>query len=175
MVSRPLAERRRIVDNGVAMKRFKPAYGVAVIALFMTAVLAADMMLTGGGGRSFQRVAPDRDGRVALDVSDLAVNEVRFYRFLNAGNQEVKFFVGRDENGAIHTAFDAAENDYRRRRGFRSENGWLVNNKCDTAGRLSEVNAGGGGCRPVPLDHRLDGDTLVLEEADILSGWRYFR
>ncbi|MEM9555059.1 MAG: Fe-S-containing protein [Acidobacteriota bacterium] len=157
------------------MRRFKPAYGVALLALFMTAVLAAEMVLTGSGGRDFQRVAPDREGRVVLEVTDLEPNDVQFYRFLNAGNQEVKFFVGRDEDGVIQVAFDAAENDYRRKRGFRSEDGWVVNNKCDTAGRLSEVNAGGGGCRPVPLQHRLESGRLVLEERDILSGWRYFR
>ncbi|MEO1085080.1 MAG: Fe-S-containing protein, partial [Acidobacteriota bacterium] len=72
-------------------------------------------------------------------------------------------------------AFDASETDYKRKRGFRHEGEWLVNNKCDTASRLTEVNDGGGGCRPVPLKHRLDGSTLILTETDILAGWRYFR
>ena len=59
-------------------------------------------------------------------------------------------------------------------RGFRHEGEWLVDNKCDTASRLSQVNEGGGGCRPVPLRHRLDGSQLVLAESDILQGWRLF-
>ena len=27
---------------------------------------------------------------------------------------------------------------------------------------------------PAPLRHRLDGQTLVLAESDVLTGWRYF-
>jgi Predicted membrane protein len=50
-----------------------------------------------------------------------------------------------------------------------------VCNKCDKSFRLAEVNAGGGGCKPVPLEHRVSGDELVIAEADILEGWRLFR
>ncbi|MEL7058875.1 MAG: Fe-S-containing protein [Acidobacteriota bacterium] len=156
------------------MKQFKPVYGIALIACFVSLAYLADAILL-DQGRQFERVAPDRDGRVVLDVSSLAASEVNFYRFLNSGNQEVKFFVGRDENRIVHVAFDASENDYKRKRGFRFHDGWMVSNKCDTATRLSDVSSGSGGCRPEPVRHRLDGDRLILEETDILSGWRYFR
>jgi uncharacterized membrane protein len=142
----------------------------------MGLVLAADWALEGGFARAdYRRVAPDPRGEVRIDASQIEPLEVRFFRFLNAGNQEVKFFVGRDSTGVLQVAFDASESDYKRKRGFRQDGEWLVNNKCDTALRLVEVNAGAGGCRPVPLAHRLDGDQLVLTEADILQGWRYFR
>jgi uncharacterized membrane protein len=131
--------------------------------------------LAGRGRPRHERVSPDRDGVVRLDVSTLAPRQVRFYRFLNAGNQEVLFFVGRDEAGTVQVAFDAAESDYRRHRGFRHDGDWMVNNKCDTACRLAEVNAGGGGCKPVPLAHRVQGETVLLAEADVLTGWRYFQ
>lgn len=142
----------------------------------MAAVLLADWALDGGFRRSkFERVGPDRNGEMRLDVSTLAPNEVRFYRFLNSGNQEVLFFVGRDREGTLQVAFDAAENDFKRKLGFRAEDGWLVNNKCDTALRLEEVNAGTSGCRPAPMRHTLAGQTLVLNERDVLEGWRLFR
>ncbi len=48
-------------------------------------------------------------------------------------------------------------------------------NKCDKSFRVSGVNDGSGGCMPVPLAHTVAGDQLVLAEADILAGWRYFR
>src|SRR5688500_16295661 len=146
-----------------------------LVAFFMAAVLVADWALDGGFRRGeFERVSPDRAGEVRLAVGELAVGEVRFYRFLNPGNQEARFFVGRDRNGELQVAFDAAENDFKRKLGFRHEDGWLVNNKCETALPLEEVNAGTSGCRPAPLRHRLDGQTLVLAESDVLTGWRYF-
>lgn len=158
------------------MVRFRPVHGILVLLFFMGAVLLADWALEGGFRRShFERVGPDRNGEVRLDVAALGPSQVRFYRFLNSGNQEVRFFVGRDSGGALQVAFDAAENDFKRKLGFRHEGDWLVNNKCDTALRLEEVNAGTSGCRPAPLKHRLDGQTLVLAEADVLEGWRLFR
>jgi uncharacterized membrane protein len=157
------------------MSRFKPVYGITIVLAFMAAVLAADYALSGGLYSDFERVSPDRQGKIVIDISALEPGQVRFFRFLNTGNQEVKFFVGRDANGAVQVAFDASETDYKRKRGFRHEGDWVVNNKCDNATRLAEVNDGGGGCRPIPLDHRLVDGQLILDEKDVLSGWRYFR
>jgi uncharacterized membrane protein len=158
------------------MKRFRPIHGVLVLAFFMAAVLVADWAIEGGFRRErFERVAPGPNGEVRLAVAGIAPGTVKFFRFLNPGNQEVRFFVGRDRGGELQVAFDASENDFKRKLGFRQDGDWLVNNKCETALRLEEVNAGTGGCRPTPLRHRLEGDTLVLREDDVLAGWRYFR
>ena len=158
------------------MARFRPVHGILLVAFFMAAVLVADWALEGGFRRSrFERVGPDPQGNVRVDLAGLDPGQVRFYRFLNSGNQEVRFFVARDRKGAVQVAFDASENDFKRKLGFRAEGDWLVNNKCETALRLEEVNAGTSGCRPTPMKHRLDGESLLLAEADILEGWRLFR
>ena len=157
------------------MRAFRPFHGVAIVLGVVAAVWTAEYALAGRGRPRHERVAPNAQGQVRLDAAGLARNQVRFYRFLNAGNQEVLFFVGRDGEGTLQVAFDAAESDYRRKRGFRHDGEWLVNNKCDTACRLAEVNAGGGGCKPVPLTHRVEGDTVLIAESDILTGWRYFQ
>jgi len=136
--------------------------------------LATERALS-GNGNVYIPVSPDAQGRVEVDVADLKPLQVRFYRFLNAGNQEVRFFVGRDESGAIQTAFDASENEYKLRRGFRSQNGWMVNNKCGISVRLDEVNQGVSGCAPVPVPFHLDGSKVVLAQSDVLDGWRFFR
>lgn len=162
-------------EKQTPMRRFKPVYGIGIVLIFVAAVLAADYAMSGGFYGNFERVRPDSNGRVVIDVSGLEANQVRFFRFLNSGNQEVKFLVGRDKTGTVQVAFDAAETDYKRKRGFRAQDDWLVNNKCETAVRLVEVNEGLGGCRPIPLQHRLEEGRLILEESDILAGWRYFR
>lgn len=36
--------------------------------------------------------------------------------------------------------------------------------------RITEINQGGGGCKPIPLEHRIEDDTPVLDEARILEG-----
>lgn len=153
------------------MKRFKPIHGILLVPFFAVAIFVG----SGGFGMSkHERVSPNPEGTVTIDVGDLEAGKVRFYRFLNRGNQEVKFFVGRDRHGELQVAFDAGETHAAVGRGFRHEGEWMVDNKCDTAIRLEEVNKGGGGCRPVPLEHRVEGEKVVLKEGDILSGWRLF-
>ncbi|HSF42500.1 MAG TPA: Fe-S-containing protein, partial [Thermoanaerobaculia bacterium] len=140
------------------MSRFKPIHGVFVVLVFVAAILVGELALEGRfGGAGFERVKPGSDGTVRIDVADLSPQEVRFFRFLNSGNQEVKFFVGRDAAGQVQVAFDANEPCAKAKRGYRHEGEWLVCNKCDKAFRLAEVNAGGGGCKPVPLKHQVNG------------------
>lgn len=155
------------------MARLRPVHGFVLVLAFLSLLLAADWAL--GSRNSRTRVGPDERGQVRIDVADLGPSQVRFYRFLNSGNQEVLFLVGRDSTGTIQVGFDAAETHYKRRLGFRHEGDWLVDNTCDTAVRLEEVNGSRGGCRPVPVRHRVEGNTLVITESEMLAGWRYFR
>ena len=158
------------------MPKLRPIHAAAVVLLFGALVVVADYTLDGGFRQAgYQRVKPDTNGQVILDVSDLSSGEARFYRFLNSGNQEVKFFIARDHHGEIQAVFDASEICYKTKRGFRHEGEWVVCNKCDKAFRVTTLNDGGGGCKPVPLVHRLAGDQLILEEHDVLAGWRFFR
>ncbi len=158
------------------MAKLRPLHAIAGVLLFAAVILAADYGIDRGfRAAGFQRVSPDSNGQVILDLADLSPGELRFYRFLNTGNQEVKFFVGRDHEHTIQAAFDANQICYKAKRGYRHEDDWVVCNKCDKAFRVAGINAGGGGCMPVPLAHTVAGDRLVLEESDILAGWRYFR
>ena len=158
------------------MMRFKPVHGVLAVVLFTSTVVVADLALDGRFGRPpYERVAPGPNGTVRIDLAGLGPRQVRFYHFLNPSNQEVWFFVGRDSSGQVQVAFDASEVCAKGKRGFRHEGEWVVCNKCDKSFRLTEVNAGGGGCKPVPLAHRIAGGELLIAQADILAGWRFFR
>ncbi len=158
------------------MKKFKPVHALVLVAVFMALVLVADQLSRGLRAYSaFERVGPDAEGLVRIAVGDLERLQVRFYRFLNSGNQEVRFLVGRDENDTIQVGFDAGETHVKLGRGFSYQDGWIIDNKCETTTRLSTLNEGGRGCRPVPIEHRVEGDELIITEEDMLRGWRYFR
>ncbi len=161
--------------NSQTMRRFKPVHGVLIVLAVLGAVWVAQAALESRFNPSgFEQVSPGKDGTVRIGIGDLKPREVRFYRFINTGNQEVRFLVGRDGEGVVQVGFDGSETHGKAGRGFRHEGDWLVDNKCDTASRLAEVNGNTGGCRPVPLKHRIEGDQLVLAENDILQGWRLF-
>lgn len=158
------------------MAKLRPFHAAAGVLLFGVAIVAADYGIDRGfSSAGYKRVSPDSNGRVILDVADLSSGEMKFYRFLNSGNQEVKFFIGRDRNSVIQAAFDANQICYKTQRGYRHDGEWVTCNKCDKAFRVVEVNDGGGGCKPVPLVHTVAGNQVVLTESDILAGWRYFR
>lgn len=167
-----------MAHNSRRMRRFRPIHGLLLVGLLLLPVvgwaLARELFPERFTGH--ERVEVDDRGEVRIHLAGLEPQQVRFFRYLNYGNQEVRFFAGRDENGTVQVAFDANELCYKTKRGYQYQgDGWLVCRKCDKAFRLAEANAGGGGCNPVPLVHRLDGDTLVLQEGQILEGWRYFR
>jgi uncharacterized membrane protein len=157
------------------MKRIKPIHGIAVILGALGLLWGLEYYLAGRQHQAdFTRVAPDGRGEVRIATQDLEPLQMRFFRFLNSGNQEVKFFVGRDPGGHLQVAFDANETCAKTKRGYRHDGEWVVCNKCDKAFRLTEVNAGGGGCKPVPLPFRESKSEILLAEADILKGWRLF-
>jgi uncharacterized membrane protein len=158
------------------MRTLRPFYALLLVLVVFGTVMAADFALEGGFSReSFTRVQPNKEGWVHLDLGELATGQVHFYRFLNYGNQEVRFFVGRDDSDEVHVAFDANEACYKLKRGYSYGDGWLVCNKCDKAFELKGINSGGGGCSPVPIPFKRQGSTLTLSESDILAGWRFFR
>ncbi len=141
------------------------------LGLFLGLELAADSWF----GKAKLELVKPIDGVVKIDLRDFAPLEVRFYRFLNAGNQEIEFLVGRDEQGVVQVGFNTSENHYKTRRGFSAQGEWIIDNKCETSTRLSGVNESSGVCRPIALKHEVVGDELILQEPDILAGWRYFR
>ncbi|HTQ79680.1 MAG TPA: Fe-S-containing protein [Thermoanaerobaculia bacterium] len=154
------------------MPTFKPLHGVVIVATVMAAVI----LLNGRDDRPpRERVSSGRDGLVHLKMAELPMQQIRFYRYLSPANQEVEFFVGRDEQGAVQAAFDASENHFKLHRGYRYENGWVIDNKCGSSKRLNRVNEGGGGCSPIPLPFRTAGDEVLIANADLLQGWRLFR
>ncbi len=158
------------------MTKLRPIHAMVVVCISMAVVLTADQFLRGARSYSaYQRIGPDTSGVVRLDISDLERLEVRFFRFLNAGNQEVRFLVGRDERGTLQVGYDANDSHYKANRGFSYQDGWIIDNKCETNTRLSTINQGGSGCKPAAMKHRVEGDQLIITEVDMLAGWRYFR
>ncbi|HVR95364.1 MAG TPA: hypothetical protein VMW27_02035, partial [Thermoanaerobaculia bacterium] len=68
------------------MRRFKPVHGVFLVLVFLGAILAAELALDGRLGSRYERISPGADGLVRIGLAGLQPQQVRFYRFLNAGN-----------------------------------------------------------------------------------------
>src|SRR5947208_1342256 len=112
------------------MRRFRPIHGILLVMVFIAAIVVADKAYEGQlRGDRYELVTPERDGSVHLDLATLGPQQVRFFRFLNRGNQEVRFFVAKDAKGIVQVAFDASETCAKTKRGFRHDKEWMVCNK----------------------------------------------
>lgn len=112
--------------------------------------------------------------QVVLPASTLSDSAVKFYRYVPAAGRETRFFVVRTSDGVVRSAFDACDQCFRDRRGFRQQGDHLICNSCGRTTLLRDVDVVRGACNPVPLEHSVDHDRVTVAAAALQSGGRYF-
>lgn len=111
---------------------------------------------------------------VSLPVSTFADGRARFYRYVTARGRETRFFVIKSPDGVVRAAFDACDNCFRERRGFRQVGDHLFCNACRRTLLSQHVNVLKGGCNPAPLERTVDGDRVIVQAAALEKGASYF-
>lgn len=152
----------------------KSSTGKILLGLALLAVAGvAGWMFTGSGvADSHAKVAPV-SGEVRIDVSSVSDGQAHYFKLATAKG-DIKFFVVKSIDGIVRAAFDACDVCYREKKGYRQAGDMMVCNNCDQEFRTDLVNQVKGGCNPAPLSRRLDGQQLVINERDLLSGSWYF-
>lgn len=112
-------------------------------------------------------VAPGADGAVRIPLSTF--EGTALHRFaITIDGQPVRFIaVPIEEGGEIVTAFDACEicGD----RGYYQEGPNVTCLHCGSAIFTPSIGQAGG-CNPIPLPSKVQGDQLVLQAADLAAG-----
>jgi len=111
---------------------------------------------------------------VSLPVSAFADGRARFYSYVTATGRETRFFVIRSPDGVVRTAFDACDDCFRQRRGFRQVGDHLFCNACRRTVLSQHVNVLKGGCNPAPLERTVGGDYVIVQAAALEKGASYF-
>jgi uncharacterized membrane protein len=114
-----------------------------------------------------------KDGIIHIDARNIGKGEVRFFRF-HAGNKDVMFFAARSGSGDIKTAFDACITCFPHRMGYRQEGDCLVCIYCNTPFHLKELDKGKGNCVPIRIKHRLEGDSILIDQKEVEAGSVWF-
>jgi uncharacterized membrane protein len=133
-----------------------------------------------GPRTDFARVGPAEaellpaPGPVRLPLATFTDSRARFYRYPTAPGDEVRFFVVMDPKGVIHAAFDACLRCYGQGRGFRQAGEVMVCNSCRGRVRSADLDTLEYACTPVPIRRTLDGEDVLLLEADLRLGDPYF-
>ncbi len=113
------------------------------------------------------------NGEIRIPEGLLESNRAQYFSY-KAGGREIKFFALRAEDGSVRVALDACSACYHARLGYRQEGGAMVCNNCGMAFRSTDVGKVTGGCSPIPVEKRIESNTIVLKTADLEAGAKYF-
>ncbi len=87
----------------------------------------------------------------------------------------IVFFVVSDDDGGVHTAFDACDVCYQAGLGYSQSGTLMVCNNCGNRYPIKDIGEqGSGGCWPGHLPHEIIDEQVILMHDDLESGAWYF-
>ena len=110
-------------------------------------------------------------GQVSIPVAQVSDGDLHRYEARENG-QEVRFWLYKKPDGKIATAFDACE--ICGSVGFYKTSNGVVCKNC--AAPINGQTVGQpGGCNPIPLKATVTDTAVVISEADVAAGSRFFK
>ncbi len=113
------------------------------------------------------------DGQARLPLSTFDDGKAHYYTYMN-GDQPIEFFILWSNDGVVRAAFNACDSCFSSRRGYLQDGDEMVCQNCGLRFASDQINVVRGGCNPSPLQRVVDGDTLVIQEEDLIDGATYF-
>jgi FTR1 family protein len=110
------------------------------------------------------------DGKVSIPVKTVYDGELHRFE-ANEGGVEIRFWLYQKPDGKIATLFDACQ--ICGGVGFYKNKTSVICKNCASPLNLQSIGMSGG-CNPLPLKAQVTGDTVIVFEADIAAGRRYF-
>ncbi len=110
------------------------------------------------------------DGQVSIPLKQIYDGELHRFE-ANEGGLEIRFWLYQKPDGKIATLFDACE--ICGGAGFYKKSNGVICKNCASPINLQSVGMPGG-CNPVPLKARVTDDAVIVSEADVAAGRRYF-
>ncbi|MEW6410078.1 MAG: Fe-S-containing protein [Nitrospirota bacterium] len=126
------------------------------------------------GRRITHEPIKEQNGIIKIDLKDIRKGAIHFYTFNSPKGKRIDFFVAKDSNGNINSAFDACAICYRKRLGYRKEDEYIVCNACGNKYEIADLDKGLGSCLPIPLKHSIEGEYLTIKTPEFLRGGYLF-
>ncbi len=87
----------------------------------------------------------------------------------------IEYFIVKDASGTIKTAFNACDVCYGSHKGYKQVDDKMQCNNCGNKYEISKLGtAGSGGCWPGYIPNTIDGDQIIINESDLITGEYYF-
>ena len=158
-----------------AVKKNSTVKVLAVVALALAGLAVYFVAVAGGGAAGTAGGGPLRaeGGEVSIPVSELGA-KARFYEYKTASGKTVTFFAMRSSDGAYRAALNACDVCYAGKQGYRQEGEDMVCNQCGMHFPSSKVNEAKGGCNPIGLQRKVEGESVRIDARGLEAGARYF-
>lgn len=141
---------------------------VAVVALVLIGTVAFSNRTTSAAFSS-------ADGaEIRIPLSEISSGDAKFYDYQTAKKKNVRFFVLRSADGIYRAAADTCDVCYRAKMGYFQDGDAMVCRKCNQRFPSNSVNEVRGGCNPAGVPNRVEGDSLVIQTAQLEANAHYF-
>lgn len=111
---------------------------------------------------------------IKIPISDLTSGKAKFFDYNVAGNKAVRFFAVRSSDGIYRAAMDACDTCFHAKKGYKQEGDDMVCNNCGLKFPTNKINEVHGGCNPVGVTCKVEGDSLVIKATELESRSKYF-
>lgn len=157
------------------MKKTRLSFIVLVLCLSLAAgtVYAFNMPFS-GGGKKFTELTP-QNGVLQIPVQDIDDGTAHYFKAKADDGVMVYFFTLKSGDGVIRAAIDACDVCYKAGKGYTQSGDFMVCENCGQRFASNRINVVKGGCNPAPLNRVVQGDTLVIQMADINANSWYNR
>jgi uncharacterized membrane protein len=163
-------KRAQFTENSQPGNKITPALIIVALALIAAAVYMTLKSSSDAPAATSLPAGGSSDLRIPIaDISGKA----KFFDFKAAGKQ-VRFFALKSSDGVYRAAMDACDTCWHARKGYRQEGDDMVCNNCGLKFHSALINEVSGGCNPVGIPCKIEGDQLVIKTSDLESRSRYF-
>ena len=104
---------------------------------------------------------------VRVPVSELAGGEAKFVDYQAPSGGKVRLFALKGTDGEYRAALDACEVCYHGKKGYAQQGDKMVCRQCGNAYAPALIDKAPGGCHPVGLPRKVEGNELVVKGSDI--------
>jgi uncharacterized membrane protein len=111
---------------------------------------------------------------IKIPISDLNSGKAKFFDYNVTGNKAVRFFAVRSSDGVYRAAMDACDTCFHAKKGYKQEGDNMICNNCGLKFPTNQINEIHGGCNPVGIACKVEGDTLVIKANELESRSKYF-
>ncbi len=168
-------KRAQFAEEAGGAKKKNTIKILAVVAVALAGLAVYFVTASGGRAAGVASAGPLKadGGQVSIPTSELG-EKARFYEYKTASGKAVGFFAVRSPDGVYRAALNACDVCFAGKQGYRQEGEDMVCNNCGMHFPSAKLNEAKGGCNPVGLERKVEGESLRISGRELEAGASYF-